>query len=534
MSSGTRTRSLASRVVASLSSIDGNSCSTRDHQQREQLKQMSGKGIDDERNLHTAASSLLPTTTTEQSADSTPSASTVISSQKMRRLESVASHLRKYSITTVESPSSSCSDDTLPDHSHHDPIDCDSATTNNTLATMSLSVDSQRDTGTDTDSKGDSDSLGMSNDSDSVVSPNASYAYSGRLYDNHNGDNTECGDQLTPPSKASSLVVGPGGVTIPPMNQLKTLLPTGTIEIICLTWNVASKSQTNLARISGLLAEGHPSDRADVVCVSFQELPSTNAKYHEDALKQMNEALHESHSTFCWVRKWSQMLMVFIRKSMISFASAPEWQFISSTAIVKPIRTKGAIAVYFRLFQSSVLLIASHLSHGPLVNRLNDYSKICELLKFPAIQRFNLPACQSIRNADCIFWFGDLNFRLTSRQRVDALICKQMLANNAPVDSFFSDLLIDDELTIEKCKGTVFAEFEEAHIDFPPTHKFIIGSNDYVSNRIPSYTDRILYYSKGNDRIKPLLYESLWDEDCSDHKPVYAVFTLRVVEHKPS
>lgn len=79
-------------------------------------------------------------------------------------------------------------------------------------------------------------------------------------------------------------------------------------------------------------------------------------------------------------------------------------------------------------------------------------------------------------------------------------------------NSFFDQLLIDDELTVEKLKGAfefffhnnsiaffgvteiitfsgkVFNGFNEAFINFPPTYKFILNTNDYVSDRIPSYT----------------------------------------------
>lgn len=36
--------------------------------------------------------------------------------------------------------------------------------------------------------------------------------------------------------------------------------------------------------------------------------------------------------------------------------------------------------------------------------------------------------------------------------------------------------------------GNIFEGFTEAEICFPPTHKFIIGTDEYVCNRIPSYT----------------------------------------------
>ena len=41
-----------------------------------------------------------------------------------------------------------------------------------------------------------------------------------------------------------------------------------------------------------------------------------------------------------------------------------------------------------------------------------------------------------------------------------------------------------------------FNGFQEAAIHFPPTFKFDPGTNDYDSSskqRVPSYTDRILY-----------------------------------------
>uniref|UniRef100_F1L4S6 72 kDa inositol polyphosphate 5-phosphatase n=1 Tax=Ascaris suum TaxID=6253 RepID=F1L4S6_ASCSU len=440
----TRTRSLASRVVASLSTE------------------------------HPGPSQQLPDVGERL----------LLETRCMKRTESAASHLRKYSLA-------------------NDAFEDDKTRT-------SAEQESSKSEESDTDSDSRQDEIALEED----ALTNGSYTYDAASMQ-VNG----------------ALVVGPGGVTIPPVNQLKNLVPSGTIEILCLTWNVDSKSQSNLTRVCRLLSEGHPADRADVLSVCFQELPMTNTKYHQDALKQMSDALVESHSVFCWVRKWSQMMLVFIRKSMIAYASAPEWQFISSTTIVKPMRTKGAIAVYFRLFQASILLITCHLSHGRLINRVNDYLKICESLKFPAIHRYGLPACKSVAQADCVFWFGDLNFRLKSRKRVDALSAQQM-TENISVESFFSDLLVDDELTVEKCKGNVFVEFDEAHISFPPTHKFIAGSNDYVCNRIPSYTDRVLFYSKDEDRIRPLMYDSLWDEDCSDHKPVYAVFTLRVLDQR--
>ncbi|EJW82057.1 endonuclease/Exonuclease/phosphatase [Wuchereria bancrofti] len=321
-------------------------------------------------------------------------------------------------------------------------------------------------------------------------------------------------------------VLGPGGVTIPEVDRLKYLIPDGTVTVMCLTWNVASRSQNHLSKIGKLITNERPADRADLICLCFQELPSINAYYHQETVKSLAEVVADTHLIFCWVRKWSQMVIVFIREPLVAYTSTPEWQFISCSPIVKPVRTKGAIAVFFRIFQASVIFVTCHMTHGPVLNRICDYSKICDSLRFSALP------CSGVKQADCVFWLGDLNFRLRSRERIDALDSHANKKQENMADSFFDQLLIDDELTLERCKGNIFEGFSEAYIKFPPTHKFILGTSNYVNDRIPSYTDRILYYAKESSRIRPAKYDCLWEENASDHKPVYGFFTMRVLEQR--
>ncbi|KAM3726537.1 Phosphatidylinositol polyphosphate 5-phosphatase type IV [Dirofilaria immitis] len=326
-------------------------------------------------------------------------------------------------------------------------------------------------------------------------------------------------------------VLGPGGVTIPEVDRLRHLIPNGTITVMCLTWNVASRSQNHLSKIEKLITSEQSADRADLICLCFQELPSINAYYHQETVKSLATAVADTHLVFCWVRKWSQMVTVFIREPLIAYTSTPEWQFISFSPIVKPVRTKGAIGVCFRIFQASVIFVTCHMTHGSVLNRIYDYSKICDSLRFSVLKKDDTLSCSGVKQADCIFWFGDLNFRLRNRERVDALDSQNKKQEDIN-DSYFDQLLIDDELTLERLKGNVFEGFSEAYINFPPTHKFVLGTNDYVSNRIPSYTDRILYYAKEPSRIKPEKYDCLWEENASDHKPVYGFFTMRVLEQR--
>lgn len=68
----------------------------------------------------------------------------------------------------------------------------------------------------------------------------------------------------------------------------------------------------------------------------------------------------------------------------------------------------------------------------------------------------------------------------------------------------------------------------EAPLNFRPTYKFAVGSNSYDSggkNRIPSWTDRILYI---DSKMHCFEYDSDPSIMTSDHKPVYASFVADV------
>lgn len=84
---------------------------------------------------------------------------------------------------------------------------------------------------------------------------------------------------------------------------------------------------------------------------------------------------------------------------------------------------------------------------------------------------------------DYTFWFGDLNYRINgTRKMVDSLLQDQMT----------EVLLANDQLSIERKKGKVFQEFEEADITFFPTYKFdvmksLMQGNDYALKRKKSF-----------------------------------------------
>ena len=93
---------------------------------------------------------------------------------------------------------------------------------------------------------------------------------------------------------------------------------------------------------------------------------------------------------------------------------------------------------------------------------------------------------------------------------------------------FFNEFLQEEELKTFKEKELNMYNIDEAEITFPPTYKFIKGTNFYnLSKRVPSWTDRILF--KKGKKITPIFYERICI-NFSDHKPIVGLYEINLEE----
>jgi hypothetical protein len=126
---------------------------------------------------------------------------------------------------------------------------------------------------------------------------------------------------------------------------------------------------------------------------------------------------------------------------------------------------------------------------------------------------------------DLVIFSGDLNYRIN----MDKEEVKKLISNND-----VETLLEKDQLYSALNKKEIdLDDFYEGRITFMPTYKFMDGTNDYdYTERVPGWTDRILYRANNLSDITLCKYSCHSEIKTSDHKPVYAIFKINFNHEK--
>ncbi|PWY97211.1 LOW QUALITY PROTEIN: DNase I-like protein [Testicularia cyperi] len=198
---------------------------------------------------------------------------------------------------------------------------------------------------------------------------------------------------------------------------------------------------------------------------------------------------------------------------------------------------KGAVIARMVLQDTSLVFVNSHLAAGQKHVKQRN-ADIADILEYPTVfeDAHADPAAyvgggdgSMILDHEACFWSGDLNYRIDhSRETVLSAI----YAKKFPV------LLEQDQLRKELKQNPAFRlkNFSEAAISFLPTYKYDRGTHEWDSsekNRIPAWCDRVLFKSHHPDRIKCLDYRR-WETTISDHRPVTAVFEVKIKAADPA
>ncbi|QIX01736.1 hypothetical protein AMS68_007253 [Peltaster fructicola] len=197
---------------------------------------------------------------------------------------------------------------------------------------------------------------------------------------------------------------------------------------------------------------------------------------------------------------------------------------------------KGALVLRMVLDDSSVCFVNCHLAAGQTQTSSRN-SDAAAILETECLPSWPLDRTSEVEHSDvfvsggdgsvvldhelCIL-NGDLNYRIDTMSR-DTVV-KQVQQGN------LSRLLDRDQLLLSRKKNPGFKlrAMQESQIQFNPTYKYNVGSNEYDTSekrRSPAWCDRILY--RGLGKIKCDEYRR-WEVRVSDHRPVSALLTCRV------
>lgn len=269
---------------------------------------------------------------------------------------------------------------------------------------------------------------------------------------------------------------------------------------------------------------------ADIIAVGFQEIvelspqqimatdPARRQEWEKVITRTLNTSQYSPTDRQYVLLRSSQLvgcaLLLFVSTTHLSKVKNVEGA-LKKTGMSGMAGNKGAVAVRLDFSATSMCFVTAHLAAGhPNVEERNrDYRTIEHGLTFLRGRK--------IADHDTIFWAGDFNYRINlPNESCRAYIAERNLAA----------LLEADQLRASRSVGEAFDGFSEPRIEFMPTYRFNLGSDDYDTSekmRIPAWTDRVLYKASGV-KVKCRAYSSVMSTKFSDHKPVFAELTVDV------
>nr|XP_030120647.1 synaptojanin-1 isoform X3 [Taeniopygia guttata] len=340
------------------------------------------------------------------------------------------------------------------------------------------------------------------------------------------------------------------------------------IRVCVGTWNVnggkqfrsiAFRNQTltdwllDAPKLAGIPEfQDHKNKPVDIFAIGFEEMVELNAGNIVNA-STTNQKLWAAELQKTISRDYKYVLLAseqLVGVCLFVFIRPQHAPFIRDVA-VDTVKTgmggatgnKGAVAIRMLFHTSSLCFVCSHFAAGQsqVKERNEDFVEISRKLGFPM--------GRMLFSHDYIFWCGDFNYRIDlPNEEVKDLIRQQN----------WDTLIAGDQLINQKNSGQIFRGFLEGKINFAPTYKYDLFSDDYDTSekcRTPAWTDRILWRRRKwpfdrsaedldllnasfhSDSHVPytwnpgtLLHYGRAELKTSDHRPVVALIDIDIFE----
>ncbi|XP_028278300.1 synaptojanin-1 isoform X3 [Parambassis ranga] len=385
--------------------------------------------------------------------------------------------------------------------------------------------------------------------------------------------NSDLADKARALLTTSSLYASPRVLLGMCQNYYKYTRPK-QIRVCVGTWNVnggkqfrsiAFRNQTlNDWLLDAPKKAGHPefqdskANPIDIFAIGFEEMvelnagnivsaSTTNQKLWAAEL-QKNISRDHKYVLLASEQLVGVCLFVFIRPQHAPFIRDVAVDTVK-TGMGGATGNKGGVAIRLLFHTTSICFVCSHFAAGQsqVKERNDDYNEITRRLSFPM--------GRLLYSHDYVFWCGDFNYRISlPNEEVKELIKQQN----------WDALTAGDQLFDQKNAGLVFQNFIEGKLDFAPTYKYDLFSEDYDTSekcRTPAWTDRILWKRRkwnfdkiaeemnvvgaasrsGENEDDPeypwspgtLKYYGRAELKTSDHRPVVAIMDVDILEVDP-
>lgn len=228
----------------------------------------------------------------------------------------------------------------------------------------------------------------------------------------------------------------------------------------------------------------------DIYAIGFEEIVDLNASNIVNASSSsQKEWMVELQKTISRDHKYVLLtsaqlvgvcLFIFVRPEHTPFIRDVAVDTVK-TGLGGAAGNKGGVAIRLLFHSTSLCFVCAHFAAGQskTSERNADYAEIARKASFPMGRTLN--------SHDYVFWCGDFNYRLDLENDEVKELVKQ---GNWP------ELLKYDQLKLQQQQGQVFKNFLEGDVNFAPTYKYDLFSDDYDTSdkcRIPAWTDRILF-----------------------------------------
>ncbi|XP_035390093.1 inositol polyphosphate 5-phosphatase Ka isoform X2 [Electrophorus electricus] len=304
-----------------------------------------------------------------------------------------------------------------------------------------------------------------------------------------------------------------------------------TFRLYMVTWNVATAEPPD--DVSSLL-QLNSTQKMDLYVIGLQEVAS--------------------------IRMQGLLLLLFSKLEHVPFIRDIRVTY-TRTGICGYWGNKGGVTISLSFYGYMICFLNCHLAAHMkyATERVDEFEYILDS------QSFDGKNASSVLDHKVVFCFGDLNFRIEDHGI--------HFVRNCITSQNFHLLWSKDQLTMMKKKACVLQQFDEGPLNFPPTYKFDLNSDNYDSRvqkawfelngkkRKPAWCDRILWRVKakppapeeedevgGDDDDDDVgkqktsediteeypmtvaldVYTSNMEYGVSDHKPVIGVFSLEL------